>query len=134
VKVDFKNLSLAGGAFAQPSQYSTFLRETLKGTFQLKNFLGKNAVCTHPKTCKDAVYSPVPAGWKYSYHHWVETGPSGQIEAYSSPGMFGFYPWIDVSQQYYGVVAREAKGRGAYWESVLCGQAIRRAFLGKSGA
>ena len=26
--------------------------------------------------------------------------------AFSSPGLFGFYPWIDAGKTYYGVLAR----------------------------
>ena len=33
--------------------------------------------------------------------HWVE-----EDGAYSSPGLYGFYPWIDHAQAWYGVIAR----------------------------
>ena len=58
--------------------------------------------------------------------------------SFSSPGLYGFYPWIDASKRYYGIVAREdtnpagLSGPAAtsnYWQSVLCGQAIRKGFL-----
>jgi hypothetical protein len=53
--------------------------------------------------------------------------------AFSSPGAFGFYPRIDASKTYYGILAREtpttpAPG-SAYYNSVQCGRMIRKAFM-----
>ena len=45
----------------------------------------------------------------------------------SSPGAFGFYPWIDASKTYYGLVARLAIGSAL--ESVYCGRMIRKAWV-----
>ena len=67
-----------------------------------------------------------PYAWHYSYGHWVEDDPQGD-RAYSSPGLFGFYPWIDASKKHYGMIVRHAFTRDAYMQSVHCGQAIRRA-------
>ncbi len=96
------------------------------------------------------------ASWHYSIGHWVEDDPNpahGDDGAYSSDGSLGFYPWIwkarppwnthDWSQTLYGVVARDinllAGATNPYqadvpesdlgWQSVLCGRAIRTAFL-----
>ena len=30
--------------------------------------------------------------------------------AFSSPGAFGFYPWIDSSKSYYGIISRQQTG------------------------
>lgn len=85
----------------------------------------------HPQ----AHYSPSPLAWHYSYGHWVEDEPTTGDGAFSSPGKFGFYPWIDASKTYYGVVAREDVTPGTsvqtapYYQSVLCGRAIRKAFV-----
>jgi hypothetical protein len=65
--------------------------------------------------------------WHYSIGHWVEDDPKVGDGAFSSPGAFGFYPWIDASKTYYGVVAR-AEAPGAL-ESVYCGRLIRKAWV-----
>jgi hypothetical protein len=80
-------------------------------------------------------YSPSPLAWHYSYGHWVEDEPGTGDGAFSSPGKFGFYPWIDASKTYYGIVAREDLTPGGtiqtapYYQSALCGRAIRKALL-----
>jgi hypothetical protein len=58
----------------------------------------------------------------------VEDDPAGD-GAFSSPGAFGFYPWIDATKTYYGIVARHVVGAGSYLESAQCGAALRRAFI-----
>ena len=116
--------------------YAHFLRRILSGALALGHHLGERAVCTHPGDCPTADLSPVPEAWHYSYAHWVEDDPKTGDGAFSSPGAFGFYPWIDRSKRFYGIVARESL-EGAtgpaeqtpYWRSVECGRAIRRAFL-----
>jgi hypothetical protein len=82
---------------------------------ELSEFLG-----TDPAG-ENAVYSPAPASWRSSYGHWIEDDGS-----YSSPGAFGFYPWL--SGKTYGVVARSSTSRQGYFESAVCGRALRGAF------
>jgi len=119
----------AGGARTSTEQYANFLRELLKGTYILKDSLGKDAVCTQPSKCPTAaVYSPVPVPWTYSFHHWVEVDEKGHIEAFSSPGAFGYYPWISENKKQYGIVAREKRTARAGYQSALCGREIRNAF------
>ena len=47
--------------------------------------------------------------------------------ALSSPGAFGFYPWIEKSHSVYGILARSVPG-GAF-DSVSCGRLIRKAWM-----
>lgn len=48
--------------------------------------------------------------------------------AFSSPGAFGFYPWIDAGKTTYGVLARsESAGNGI--DSVDCGRLVRKAWV-----
>jgi hypothetical protein len=54
--------------------------------------------------------------------------------AFSSPGAFGFYPWIDASKTTYGVLARHASvsltaDDPVATASVLCGRTIRKAWF-----
>ena len=51
------------------------------------------------------------------------------LDAYSSPGAAGFYPWVDGTMQYYGVVARAVLGDTSSAKSVICGRKIRKAWM-----
>lgn len=119
---------MAGGAVISTDAYALFLRKILGGKLQMKSLLGSSTVCTNPTTCSTAAYAPLPSSesWHYSVGHWVEDDPSVGDGAFSSPGAFGFYPWIDATKTYYGVVARVATN-GALG-SVNCGRLIRSAW------
>jgi CubicO group peptidase (beta-lactamase class C family) len=119
---------LAGGINTSASDYASFLRKILSNELAIHDALGVNAVCTLPASCPSAVYSPAPAAWHYSYGHWIEDDPSGD-GAFSSPGAFGFYPWIDATKTYYGILARASLDTGAYIASAECGAVIRKAFI-----
>ena len=83
----------------------------------------------------NAGYSPISGNNAYSIAHWHEidqtSTPVGD-GAYSSPGALGFYPWIDATKTYYGVISRQSTsngGGGSGGASMLCGRAIRKAFM-----
>ena len=87
-----------------------------------------------------AVGSPINyEALHYSYNHWVEDDPENGDGTFSSPGKAGFYPWIDRTKSYYGLVARydgsgaqstsENSQIGQGWNSLLCGRQIRAAFM-----
>jgi hypothetical protein len=72
--------------------------------------------------------------WHYAIAHWVEDDPTVGDGAFSSPGAFGFYPWIDAGKTTYGVLARHANvslsgNDPVAVESVVCGRAIRKAWF-----
>jgi hypothetical protein len=73
--------------------------------------------------------TPFPQeAWHFSIGHWVEDNPATNGDgAFSGAGSFGFYPWIDSTKSYYGIVSRNEQ-YGAY-PSVQCGRLIRRAFI-----
>jgi hypothetical protein len=48
--------------------------------------------------------------------------------AFSSPGTYGFYPWVDATRTIYGVLGREAPS-GQGYPSAVCGRLIRRAWV-----
>jgi hypothetical protein len=120
---------LAGGVFTSAGAYASVLRKMLDGELRIGALLGSHAVCTNPRTCAQAVSAPIPASesWHYSIGHWVEDDPVVGDGAFSSAGLFGFYPWIDASKTWYGVLARVAPA-GAL-DSVDCGRLIRKAWL-----
>lgn len=145
----YSNPSLAGGADTTASDYAIFLRKILDGELRIKDYLGTDAVCAHANStdCPTAIYSPVDQAqpgdsnnvsdeaWHYSLGHWVEDDPTVGDGAFSSPGADGFYPWIDSSKTYYGIIARYdpdtlvAPAKEPYVLSVYCGRAIRKAWL-----
>ena len=138
LNVTFGTPMPAGGIKMSPADYRAFLQKLLQGKLELAKHLGENAVCTLPPNgaadagdgCK-AKYSPAaPYAWHYSYAHWVEDDPSiGDDGSFSSPGLFGFYPWVDAKKEHYGIVARHSTAVRAYIESVQCGRLIRKAYL-----
>ncbi|MDY7539450.1 hypothetical protein QN395_06365 [Undibacterium sp. RTI2.2] len=126
---------MAGGMMGTATDYALFLRKMMNQQLVIGSHLGENAVCTLPGNCPGKVaYSPIVAlqePWTYSYNHWVESQyGNGSIDAYSSPGKWGFYPWISSDKKYYGIVSRHDTNPTAYAVSVLCGRQIRKAFLG----
>ncbi len=133
--LSFGSPQLAGGAQASAESYARFLVRVLKNELQISALLGTNAVCTLPTACATAVSSPIPEEVSYSIGHWVENDPTTGDGSFSSAGLFGFYPWIDASKTYYGIISRhEMPGTGsseigAGWESMQCGRLIRKAFL-----
>lgn len=138
IPVSFSQPQLAGGIVGSASTYADFLRMLLSGKLALSSMLGSHAVCTNPATCDQAASTPIPSrlSWHYSLGHWVEDDPQNGDGAFSSAGLFGFYPWIDASRTYYGVIARanllgailSGEGQRPALESVECGHQIRKAW------
>jgi hypothetical protein len=132
----YGNVNLAGGMHATPSGYGGFLRALLLGNLQMKGALGTHKVCADPTTCTStAVNSPMDSAgtgetWNYSLGHWVEDDSKVGDHAFSSAGALGFYPWIDATKTYYGILARratEADSQG--YVSARCGRLIRQAWV-----
>lgn len=126
----FGSPQLAGGVNTSANNYATFLRKILSKQLYISDLLGAHSVCTNPATCSSALYTPVPSNlsWNYSLGHWVESDPVSGDGAYSSAGAFGFYPWIDKSKTFYGIVARHA-APGSGSDSAACGGLIRKAWM-----
>ncbi|MBC3908601.1 hypothetical protein [Undibacterium umbellatum] len=125
---------MAGGMMGTATDYALFLKKIMKQDLEIGRYLGDQAVCALPSACPGkVVYSPIlllNEPWTYSYNHWVESEKgNGSIDAYSSPGKWGFYPWISADKKYYGILSRHDKEIGAYGASVKCGRQIRKAFM-----
>lgn len=132
VGISFNIPQPAGGVQLSANGYAVFLRKLLNQSLKMNSFLGLNSVCTNPTTCSStAVYTPIPTKetWYYSLGHWIESDPVEGDGSFSSPGLYGFYPWISADKTRYGIVARYDTGTTAYWDSVLCGRLIRKAYL-----
>lgn len=126
--IGYNQTTVATGAYATPDAYARFLRKLMNNQLKMSALLGSNAVCTSASACglNQALASPITMNWKYSVGHWVENDTGGD-GSYSSLGALGFYPWIDASRSWYGVLARMAEG--GMDGSGQCGKLIRRAWL-----
>lgn len=137
---------LAGGVQTSAAGYAPILQAILSGSLVMKGYLGADPICawtksppTDPTATCNAVYSPINyEALHYSYAHWVEDDPMNGDGSFSSPGKFGFYPWIDASKSFYGIISRHQAPTGVVagqstvgegWASLLCGRQIRKAFL-----
>jgi hypothetical protein len=127
--LDFYSMQLGGGMSLSARGYATFLQALLNNELELAENLGSFSTCTWGQYCPQAVYSPVELPDLYSLGHWVESLDG----AYSSAGLFGFYPWIDRDKKTYGIISRfsvdftDGLGYGPGYTSMLCGQALRQA-------
>lgn len=136
---------LASGVTTSASTYGLFLRKILGGKLLLSgSALGSHAVCTYTGSptgtegraiCPKSLYTPNSGfyftsneAWSYSLAHWVEDDPLVGDRAYSSPGYAGFYPWIDSTRSYYGILARNEATLTSAQGSVNCGRKIRKAW------
>lgn len=125
--IGFGSPQPAGGANASAEGFATMLRAIMRGDLVIGAHLGEDAVCTKPgASCPTASSSPSPFAWGYSYNHWVEA-PEGD-GAFSSAGALGFYPWIAADKTLYGIISRHSEPGGGF-DSVVCGQKIRTAWL-----
>ncbi len=154
VDITFVAPDPAGGVVTTARDYASFLQGLLNANDQLvmRSLLSPGstdpyAVCTNPfdPTCVNssgqplAAYSPMPGSvsWEYSITHWIEDDPTTGDGSFSSPGKSGFYPWVDATKTYYGIVARyDTAGASStdpttspFYLSAVCGAAIRTAFM-----
>ena len=123
---------LAGGIYASANDYSPILRAVLAGKLGMLDALGTHAVCAWVGAGCDAAHSPaVTVKWHYSIAHWVEDDPTTGDGAFSSPGAFGFYPWIESNKKFYGVISRYANANGEIQDGLAssqCGHELRAAW------
>lgn len=132
------NVAVAGNLAGSAAGYADFLRKVMKDELEIGSKLGAGAVCADSAAFQNkcvarglprALYSPVNEPWDYSYGHWVEKENGSTVDAYSSPGLYGFYPWISTNKQLYGIISRKSNALNAYTNSFQCGRAIRKAYL-----
>lgn len=137
---------LAAGVGTSAASYASFLTRVLSGSLAMHDVLldddqalgaaSYKVATTGPGTVSPLDGATNAAGqsenWTYSLGHWVEDDPVYGDHALSSAGAFGFYPWIDRTVTYYGIVARKAPPSVEQYEgfqSAQCGRLIRQAFV-----
>lgn len=106
---------IAGGLSMRAGDYAVFLRRVLDGSYLPKS----QALWWVDHVAARGArigYSPLTQAnltWHYSLGAWKEC-PKANYDAecaksqvYSSPGAYGFYPWIDRDRGYWAVLATE---------------------------
>ncbi|MGH8397531.1 MAG: hypothetical protein ACRETA_04720 [Gammaproteobacteria bacterium] len=123
----------AGGIYANANDYTVILRAVLGGQLYMLGALGTDAVCAWTGPGCNAANSPqFSEHWHYSIGHWVEDDYAlGDDGAFSSPGAFGFDPWVESNKNYYGVISRAAPsgtGNQNRWQSAQCAHELHAAW------
>jgi hypothetical protein len=107
------NPRLAGGIISSAYDYAKMVR-----ALYLKTHLMPETIINMEKDRTNVTISYSPAAafglqWHYAFGHWVECNSSkfqpicGTDDYYvrSSAGAFGFYPFLDRTNHYYGVLS-----------------------------
>ena len=130
VKIKYSQPLLPGGVYTTPSEFALVLTHIVDGSLFMHDALGTSAICTVASDTCQALNSPIPEAWHFSIAHWVEDDPKSNGDgAFSAPGGQGFYPWVEASKAYYGLVGRATTGPNKQgFQSVQCGRLIRRAW------
>ena len=136
---------ISGGGYMAPQDYRQILQNIINGKLNMVNYLYTPLTVTYGKgsgfnaigsTSTGGPFggavpnqSPILENWYYSFGHWVESDPLTNGDgACSSPGAFGFYPWIEPSLTYYGMLDVDATG-GSGLTSYRAGRLLRRAWM-----
>jgi CubicO group peptidase (beta-lactamase class C family) len=97
----------AGGAYSTPNDYLKFLVMILnKGMFKGKRILSEKSINEMQVNRLNGVriaYSPAEAGgFGYGFGEWImdKTSTSKTVRSFSSPGLFGSFPWLDNEKHY----------------------------------
>ncbi|MFZ5748450.1 MAG: serine hydrolase [Pseudomonadota bacterium] len=115
----------AAGGESTAEEYSVIMRALLNGTLitDLDNFFAPRTLTATKGEVPDAVLANNGSQWEYAQGSWVECeyGTGGANYATqcatdkinSSPGAWGFTPWIDRKNGYWAVIATEDHDSGA---------------------
>ncbi len=126
------NPRIAGGVEASGADYARFLTEFMAGRYladaraqMLRDQSGGARIESSPITA-------VGQEWRYALGAWKECqretygGSCPEQAVYSSPGLYGFYPWIDAQRGYWAVwTTKKSIWSNPPKRSVLLGQAVR---------
>lgn len=109
------NPRLAGGMHWIANDYLDFLKALLYKEILTEDLI--NQMLSDQIQNTTVVYSPAVAGlnedWHYGFGNWNEchnqTHNCTEIIKVSSPGAYGAYPFIDLKEKYYGILARQGE-------------------------
>lgn len=100
----------SGGAVSSAFDYINFLQMILnKGVFNGKRVLSENSIAEISKNqypeARNRYIPEVAKGFHYGMGNWIqEENEKGEGFVFSSPGLFGTWPWIDTKRNYVGII------------------------------
>ena len=99
----------AGGAVGSAEDYLQFLSMILNGgLYNGKQILSKQSIIAMQKNYASGAsvaYTPEEAGdWGYGFGEWTMKEGATGLNAVSSPGLFGTFPWVDNDRKYAAIL------------------------------
>lgn len=102
-------VAVAGGFWGSAAHYRVFLQKLLTNQYAMSVRLNADAVPAYPGG-PGVAYTPWVTGQAYyGLGHWLERESVNNVwtvTGHSSPGMFGFYPWVEAGKGQYMLLAR----------------------------
>jgi hypothetical protein len=126
-------VAVAGGFSGSAAQYRVFLMKLLNDQYEMSSRLTADAVPAYPGG-PNVSSTPWTVGQAdYGLGHWLEREQVNGVwtlTGHSSPGLFGFYPWVDAAKSRYMILARARLllTTNEPEASRTCAHAIRRAY------
>ena len=125
------NPRLAGGMTWTATDYINFLRAYKNADFYSSSAIVDNATSDKISNATIA-YSPTTLGlmedWHYGYGLWIEchseTFDCTATTQVSSPGAYGAYPFVNLENDYFGIIARQGN-LGTFTEGYAIYDSIR---------
>jgi hypothetical protein len=127
------DVAVAGGFSGSAAHYRVFLMKLLNNQYELSSKLTVDAVPAW-QGGPNVSFTPWTAGQAYyGLGHWIEgesVNGAWTVTGHSSPGAYGFYPWVNAARNRYMLLARNrqlaADEEGE--KSRACAQTIRKAY------
>ncbi|RKH46127.1 hypothetical protein D7X12_06145 [Corallococcus sicarius] len=126
------DVATAGGFTGSAAHYRVFLMKLLNNQYELSSRLTVDSVPAWEggPNVSSTPWTGGPA--YYGLGHWIEgetVNGVWTVTGHSSPGAFGFYPWVNAARTQYMLLARHRQfGGGEGEKSRVCAQAIRKAY------
>jgi CubicO group peptidase (beta-lactamase class C family) len=116
------NPLVAGGLRATANEYAPLLallfhKGTVAGEELIAKALMERFFENHYIDATIGVSPAKPLGldYRYGFGSWLDCdGAVATCDHVSSPGAFGFNPWVDLEHGYYAILAMEADGGGPF--------------------
>jgi hypothetical protein len=127
------DVAVAGGFSGSAAHYRVFLTKLLNNQYELSSRLTVDSVPAW-QGGPNVSFTPWTAGQAYyGLGHWIEgetVNGVWTVTGHSSPGAYGFYPWVNAARNRYMLLARSrqlfADEEGE--KSRACAQTIRKAY------
>lgn len=102
-----KNPRIAGGAKSTLNDYAKFMQMIMNcGTYNGEEILSCDSIKAMEKILNAGMKvgtNPAPEALGYGIGIWIDAMSGSEVKQVSSPGAFGFTPWVDRELGIYGV-------------------------------